>query len=1100
MKSCPSCRALCHDQARFCPTCGANVAEAKPSNTDPFLGHVLADKYLVKKLLGEGGMGRVYEAEQLALEKPVAVKILHQHLLGDENAMSRFVAEAQEASRLNHPNIVSVIEFGETSYNVMFIVMEYLRGQPLSDLIADEYPLPFRRVVHIFRQVLMAVGIAHQLGVLHRDIKPDNVFIETLADGLERVKVIDFGIAKRFDQQDRGLTSPGMVCGTPEYMSPEQVQGDPLDPRSDVYALGVLLYEMLVGTPPFLAKSPAEVMIMQAEDEPLSPSSAASDQAIPPSLDAIVHWALAKDRDERIESAEAFRRILDSWLLVSVQSEDEQDARAGVTCPSCGAFNRDATEVCIACGYHLPRDQPTEGLSYLEQSLSAERLQCVRESQRIPSLLALEDVSLDATASGTQTTRPGAGVLGYLPLVGREPELARVLQLVDTGGALRVVGEAGIGKSRLLDELASRARDARFWVIRLSPRDDTRFPSLRWPVRSLVAALLGVPLAALQTTETLTEKLTEVGLDAANLTGLQSLVGIPQPLHRQLSRRARQREERAAVQALVRVSAQRQRLALLFEDLHQMDAPCCQLVESFLAMASDDSLLVATTQAAAPGDGDNVPTLELHALGREAAVDLAVQKRQGRELSPEAYALLDVAGGNPFFVDQLVRLEVEGGLPGRLKRRIELLDARLDRLPLHLRQLLQRVAVHGGRLPQERLRAAFALPAEELDEQLGALEEQGLVHTGEDWVSARHALVEDAVLAGMPAAIRREAHLRFLEQTPIRPDTVGAAVRHALGSEDDQASTELLELGASVAWSAHDPARAIQWLQQALQRSRLLWGRGELGMEAHTRITVEQGRRLAEVLRQRGDLSTAEAVLREVQSFVSQEQPSLAAAIYMDQARHVLQRGNPSTAEEQLEQALKLSLADEEATWLHCELIYRLGELAARRGRYERALELFSEGFGLAEQLDACGHAEAWRFQVALGELLRHNGDRQDAEAYYHEAITTAERSGNLQGMQIAQGVLGDMLLKQGEYARAQDHLVDAVRHAERLGDRGTAAQLSLKLGLYAQQVEQMEDAAAHLRRAAQWGEAVGLGRIAAKARQHLADLPSSFVAESATS
>ncbi|MDY0003998.1 MAG: protein kinase [Polyangia bacterium] len=1080
MKPCPNCHALCHDQARFCPSCGGNVQDAAASDADPFIDHLLADRYLLKRLIGEGGMGRVYEAEQRPLEKPVAVKILHQHLLGDELSVARFVAEAREASRLNHPNIVSVLEFGETPYNVLFLVMEYLRGRPLSEVIATEYPLAIVRIIQIFRQVLLALEAAHQLGVVHRDLKPDNVFIETLVDGSERVKVIDFGIAKRFDKAGTGLTSPGMVCGTPEYMSPEQVVGDPLDPRSDVYALGILLYELLVGTPPFLAKSSAEVMLMQAEDEPTAPSVATSELAIPESLDAIVLWALSKKREERISSAEEFRSVLDSWLQVSAKGLEGFEELAGVSCPSCSFLLLSNAPACPHCGFSLPGDRSAEGRPSLAQSLGEGGARRSRESQTIPAGVAAADAASAVTEVYWAQT-PSA-VESYVPLVGREQELGRLLRGVEEGGSLRLVGPAGLGKTRLLDEAASSATSAGWTVRRLDARDDPYWPSPAWPFRKLAAEILGLDLSREITRESMLLAVKAAGLDRSAAPGLLALFGVPQPAQHRLDRPARKRESMAALGELLAQAASRSPQALLIEDVDQMDAASQRMASFLQSLPPRRDLLLVTTYGAPPQVSDSVPMILLRPLGREESVRLATLKRGGRALEPDTFPLLDVAGGNPFFLDQLVRLVQQGGLPGQISRRIELLDARMDRLPVHLRQALQRVAVYGGRAPQSALLEAFPQDEAELERDHVALEQLGLLTTGAGWVATSHLIVEEAVLAGMPAEIRREAHQRFLTRIPLDARTAGTAVRHAVGSEDDQVAIEALELGAGLAWAMDDLQRAIQFLQLALQKSRLRWGRGELGMAGSTRVTAELSRKLARALALQGETGTAEAVLSEVQSLLDEDQPSLKAAVLMDQAALAMKRGMVSHAEELLDRALKIALRQEEASWLHLELLYRLAEVAVRQGNRELGLTFLSEGLGLTGELDEAGHDEGWRFQLALGALNSADGEVALAEPFFESARLSAERAGSLVGVLEAQRGHGELLFAAGQEGPARDHFTEAFQCALRLGDRGGAAQLALRVGELIERSGAPELAAEHYARAGDLAKAVGLQSLTAEA------------------
>src|SRR6202789_3674795 len=227
MRSCPQCGNECNDEHMFCPACGFPIGKVAVDADDPLLGQTLPGGYVILALVGIGGMGRVYRAEQTNLARTVAVKIIHPHLVGEENAAARFITEARAASRLNHPNSVAVIDFGKTPDGQLYLVMEFLRGRDLARVAYEEGPLALRRIVDVLRQVLAALAEAHHLEIIHRDLKPENVILEPLRTGGDFVKVVDFGLAKmRLDSADRSITSPGIVCGTPEYMSPEQGRGD----------------------------------------------------------------------------------------------------------------------------------------------------------------------------------------------------------------------------------------------------------------------------------------------------------------------------------------------------------------------------------------------------------------------------------------------------------------------------------------------------------------------------------------------------------------------------------------------------------------------------------------------------------------------------------------------------------------------------------------------------------------------------------------------------------------------------------------------------------------------------------------------------------
>jgi eukaryotic-like serine/threonine-protein kinase len=259
----------------------------------------------------------VYRAVQHSMEREVALKLLKRSLSDDRTIVRRFLQEAKGASKLNHPNVITLFDFGQTEDGELYIVMELLEGESLQDLLQREKRLSTSRTVAIMSQVCDALQAAHDAGVIHRDLKPDNVHVISGAGQMgEFIKVLDFGIAKvAAAQHTSQLTQTGSVCGTPAYMSPEQAMGQEIDSRSDVYATGILLYEMLSGQPPFVAETPVALMMAQVRDLPLPLSKTQPGLNIRPELDALLLETLAKKPEDRPQSAAILKdrltRILD---------------------------------------------------------------------------------------------------------------------------------------------------------------------------------------------------------------------------------------------------------------------------------------------------------------------------------------------------------------------------------------------------------------------------------------------------------------------------------------------------------------------------------------------------------------------------------------------------------------------------------------------------------------------------------------------------------------------------------------------------------------------------------------------------------------------
>ena len=289
------------------------------ASLDPMPGRVVGGNFRIDKLIGAGAMGNVYKALQLSLNKPVAVKILHHHLHRDERLVARFKREAKSASLLNHPNSIQIIDSGEAEDGTLYIAMELLTGRDLAQVIRDDFPLPLLRIGRIMTQVFNALDEAHAQGVIHRDLKPSNIMLIERRGEKDFVKVCDFGIAKATlgdgeDDRSAMLTVQGLVCGTPEYMAPEQARAEPLDGRADLYSAAVILYQLVTGDIPFRAESAMGIISRHLAEVPEPPSRRRRDLNIPAAVDQIVLRGLEKDRELRFESAIAFRDAIDTML------------------------------------------------------------------------------------------------------------------------------------------------------------------------------------------------------------------------------------------------------------------------------------------------------------------------------------------------------------------------------------------------------------------------------------------------------------------------------------------------------------------------------------------------------------------------------------------------------------------------------------------------------------------------------------------------------------------------------------------------------------------------------------------------------------------
>lgn len=309
-KICSHCRARLGEEFSRCPYDGHELKD------DAMIGSVFADRYEILALLGSDTSGAVYKARHRYMHKLVAIKIMHLELISDISLLKRFRQEAAAASSLSHPNIVNVIDFGLSPEGQAFMIMDYLGGISLDELIADNQRLPWQLSVNIFTQICKGLGHAHDNGIIHRDLKPSNVLVVNFGQPDMTIKLVDFGTAKLVtaESEGAGLTVPGQVFGSPTYMSPEQCMGLPLEASSDVYSMGTLMYEALVGHPPFITENIVEAMYKQVNDECPSIAKAASVQgvSIDNRLQAIITKTLRKDKYQRHQSMHELKKDLES--------------------------------------------------------------------------------------------------------------------------------------------------------------------------------------------------------------------------------------------------------------------------------------------------------------------------------------------------------------------------------------------------------------------------------------------------------------------------------------------------------------------------------------------------------------------------------------------------------------------------------------------------------------------------------------------------------------------------------------------------------------------------------------------------------------------
>jgi len=275
-------------------------------------GETLDARYVVTRKVGEGGMSFVYLADDLLLKRPVAINILSPSLSQDRTAMARLRREAELGGKLEHPNVCHIIRLGETLNGLVYVVMPYVEGELLCDVTHRLQQLPLALTVHYVTDIAAGLQVAHDLGIVHRDLKPENIMISKSPEGGDRAIVMDFGLAKerQMSAEIKKLTATGIVLGTPEFMSPEQLRGKPLDPRTDVYSLGLMTFEMLTGKLPFAGRTQQDIMIARLRSEPTPIRAARPDLDFPAAVEKVLLKSMQREPADRYQSAPEFAAAL----------------------------------------------------------------------------------------------------------------------------------------------------------------------------------------------------------------------------------------------------------------------------------------------------------------------------------------------------------------------------------------------------------------------------------------------------------------------------------------------------------------------------------------------------------------------------------------------------------------------------------------------------------------------------------------------------------------------------------------------------------------------------------------------------------------------
>lgn len=830
---------------------GAGGGSGRPP--DPLVGRVISDRYEILELLSDGGMARLYRGIQRSLERPVAIKMIHPDLLGSdphiaEEVVARFLVEAKAASRINHPHVIQIIDFGKTPQDQgghLFQVMELVSGRDLQHVLEEEGPLPIPRVADILRQILAGLGEAHVLGITHRDVKPENVLVESRR-GADHIKLIDFGVAKIGTTQ--GITRRGRIVGSAYYTAPEQARGDAAGPAADLYSVGVLLFEMLTGRVPFDGGTLVATWKMHVEAPRPDPRAVAPDRGISDALAAVCMRALAVDPADRYpDAATLAAAILDAASARSVTVPQ-------LVVPGKSSPPRSSAPKSPSWPPAPPHSAPAgAGVAGSLAELSIPPLEVPGPAPAQPHKPLPRPPSTTGLRLGTAPVVRHRSGVGF---VGRDADLTWIHDaLADPAAATGVAlwGPPGIGRTRLFREASARLAIGAFVVsaqLPAHPRSEVGYSGL--------AEMVG-PLSQLAPGDELL-RTGKAASDTWAAGGLR-LVFSKDPVKPTVTSAAMRRAACAALRWAAERAVERAAgatVVLVVDDVDSLDGASLLALADLLADEPLPRFKVLMSMVEAPAElpSGRVRSRPLPGLDPEQAA-LAIASLGG-EASQLAALGPGISDARPLHLELLARWrppESAWGSAARLERFIEWRVRELS--PVDGRAL-QALAILG----EDTSEAVSALLERPEDiTALDSLEKLGFMRRQVGRVAIAHDLFARVALTCAPSGTVFDMHARA-EALVGQRGRMELRAHHAIRGEPDFASFLEVEECARLRAQRGDATGAIDMLAAGMRAARALHVRGEV--EAATSAIVSFGKKLGQTLIDAGRHEEAESVLTEV--------------------------------------------------------------------------------------------------------------------------------------------------------------------------------------------------------------------------------------------
>ncbi|PKN22471.1 MAG: hypothetical protein CVU65_15160, partial [Deltaproteobacteria bacterium HGW-Deltaproteobacteria-22] len=990
-----------YEQSPLCKNCGANLSDIDAVSPVALVGALLENRYQLVEYLDEGAMAYVYRGVHVDVGSSVAVKILKSNFQTDERFVERFQLEARAAGALNHPNILSVITVGSSPSGLTYLISEFVQGITLNKLIGREGRISLDRTVNIVNQILTALDEAHSHGIIHRDIKPENIMITQLRSREEFVKLLDFGIARQIYQQTPRLTMPGELFGTPEFMAPEVIRGQEATISADLYAVGVVLYEMLTGHTPFAGEGLFNILKSHLETSP-EPMSKYNPE-IPSGMEKLILSALNKDPEQRPPSAMDFKFMLENVLnLTPVPT---------LPCPKCRASVTADQRFCPNCG------------------LSMQKI--VEETPAPAGDVGLKLSTVDSILYDEGDVE--------MPFSGRESELDSVSAfLFQDLPILEVNGPLGIGKTTFLRQIAALQRAENIACHIVSP--DPTMACRPWhPVRDLFWRMLKLP--PMPTERQVLEIVGTYSIETDDEAHVVQFL-TAMPAKNEIERAVRLRERVTSILRLLLAAIGKTPHLLLFDDVHEFDYMSRMFVDRLVSVARGFPLkIIVTSETPHIQPGELGQSMILTRLDDDLIAPLVLRNlKVANEESyhNHAFTLCQSAMGLPLHVSEGIHLLLEGGveLSSNLS---DIIQTRLRRLPPKAMRLLQLSTCYGDEIPLSLLHAAEGLN-DAFQEALRVLIKRGFLQQADaEHVRLRHPVYARMIPAQITASVRLDFHAIILDYLEGENGPCHLMARHALAAGMLEQAVPHLECSGNVCEEDLDDYSAVENYKQAYDIIKIATLHGQ--ELAHF---AQLSARLGDLYRFTGQIASAEEVLKEG-LLVCEDSPSEEAVILSSLARLTM---NSLKDEERagtlINRATRKARESSDPALLY-RVYFDLSTIELARKRFSQGALMLREGLKVVSSLSN-SPMSFWRLFLRLAEFEFQAGQQEEAVRILMNALSVGETT----LAELPKGrihyMLGQFFLRMGRPHDAEPHMQKAVEYLQNIGDRQGAAEASLTI------------------------------------------------------